>query len=254
MARPLLALGGIVLIGIGVVTAFGWNWGTDADTTTPLTTAIRGVKLNGDSGSVKIRTGTTASVRQHLHYMWRDKPGNAFHVDGDQLVLEDCGNHCSASFEVVVPAGIPVSGKLDSGMLDVAGASSVDVQADSGSAKIENVSGLVKLRHDSGSVELHDVGEVQLQNDSGSIRGDSVRGPVDVTSSSGSVRFALAQENNVKVHADSGSVEVTVPGGPYHVIGSTDSGHRRIDVQTSDSASHTLDLTTDSGSVTVRSA
>lgn len=254
MARPLLALGGIVLVGIGVATAFGWGWGSSFDTTTPLSATIRSVRLDGDSGSVKIRTGSATSVHQHISYHWRGKPSDAFHIDGDQLVLADCGNNCSADFEVVVPAGIPVTGKLDSGGLDVAGASSVDVQADSGHARVEDVSGAVKLRLDSGSIELRNVGEVQLHSDSGSIKGDGIRGPVDATVSSGSVKLVLSQANDVKVKADSGSVDLAVPGGPYRVQGSSDSGHRSIDVPTDGSAPRTLDLTTDSGSVTVHAA
>jgi len=254
MARPLLALGGIVLVGVGLATAFGWGWGSSFDTTTQLTATIHSVRLDGDSGSVKIRTGSAASVHQHVSYHWRGKPGDAFRVEGDQLVLADCGKNCSADFEVVVPAGIPVTGKLNSGGLDVAGASSVDVQADSGHARVEDVSGPVKLRLDSGSIELSNVGEVQLQSDSGSIKGDGIRGPVDATASSGSVKLTLSQANDVKVKADSGSVDLAVPGGPYRIQGSTDSGHRSIDVPTDGSAPRTLDLTTDSGSVTVHAA
>ncbi|MEV7039921.1 DUF4097 family beta strand repeat-containing protein [Amycolatopsis sp. NPDC051061] len=256
MARPLLALGGIVLIGVGLATAFGWGWGSDFDNTKTLSETIRSVKLEGDSGSVKIRTGTGPStVHEKIDYHWRSKPGDTFfHVDGDQLVLSDCGNNCSVDFEVVVPAGVPVSGKVDSGGLDIAGVASVDVQADSGHARVEDVPGLVKLRLDSGGIDLRDVGEVQLHADSGSIKGIGVRGPVDVTSSSGSVDFTLAQANNVKIKADSGSVDVEVPGGPYRVVGDSDSGRRNIGVPTDGSAPNTLDLTTDSGSVTVRAA
>ncbi|WP_439384854.1 DUF4097 family beta strand repeat-containing protein [Amycolatopsis lexingtonensis] len=256
MARPLLALGGIVLIGVGLATAFGWGWGSDFENSKTLSETIRSVKLEGDSGAVKIRTGSGPStVHQSVNYHWRGNPGDTFYrVDGDQLVLTDCGDNCSVDFEVVVPEGVPVSGKLDSGGLDVRGVASVDVQADSGHAKVEDVRGLVKLRLESGGIDLENVGEVQVHASSGSIEGKGVRGPVDVTSDSGSIEFSLEQANNVKVKADSGSVEVTVPGGPYRVVGTSDSGHRDIDVPTDGSASHTLDLTTESGSVTVRAA
>ncbi|MEV6619359.1 DUF4097 family beta strand repeat-containing protein [Amycolatopsis sp. NPDC051106] len=256
MARPLLALGGIVLIGVGLATAFGWGWGSDFQNTKTLSETIRSVKLEGDSGSVKIRTGTgSPTVHEKVSYHWRGKPGETFfRVDGDQLVLTDCGNNCSVDFEVVVPAGVPVTGRLDSGGLDVAGVASVDVQSDSGHARVEDVPGLVKLRLESGGIDLSDVGEVQVHADSGSIKGTGVRGPVDVTASSGSVDFTLAQANNVKIKADSGSVDVEVPGGPYRVVGDSDSGRRNIDVPTDGSAPNTLDLTTDSGSVTVRAA
>jgi len=256
MARPLLALGGIVLIGVGLATAFGWGWGSDFENSKTLSETIRSVKLEGDSGSVKIRTGTGPStVHEKVSYHWRSKPGDTFYrVDGDQLVLTDCGNNCSVDFEIVVPAGVPVSGRLDSGALDVAGVASVDVQSDSGRAKVEDVSGAVNLRLSSGSVDLRDVGPVTVHSDSGSVTGRGVRGPVDVTAESGRVEFALTQANDVKVKADSGSIEVEVPGGPYRVEGNSDSGHRDIGVPTDGSAQHVLDLTTDSGSVKVRAA
>jgi DUF4097 and DUF4098 domain-containing protein YvlB len=256
MARPLLALGGIVLIGVGLATALGWGWGSDFRHTDTVSQTIRSVKLEGDSGSVRIRTGSAPStVHEEVSYHWRSRPAGPFYrVDGDQLVLTSCGTNCSVDFEVVVPEGVPVTGKVDSGALDIAGVSSVDVQSDSGGARVEDVSGAVKLRLDSGSIDLRNVGSVQLQSDSGSITGDDVRGPVDVTASSGSVEFELAQANDVKVHADSGSIELTVPGGPYRVEGGSDSGHREIDVPTEGSAQHVLDLTTESGSVTVRAA
>jgi hypothetical protein len=256
MARPLLALGGIVLIGVGLATAFGWGWGSDFENNATLPQTIRSVKLAGESGSVKIRTGPgPATVHQQISYHWRGNPGDTFYrVEGDQLVLGDCGTNCAVDFEVVVPAGVPVSGQLDSGGVDIAGVSSVDVRADSGDARVEDVPGAVKLRLSSGSIDLRDVGEVSLTSDSGRVTGNRVRGPVDVSAESGSVEFTLVQANDVKVHAESGSVELTVPGGPYRVQGDSDSGHRDIGVPTDGSAAHTLDLTTESGSVTVRAA
>ncbi|WP_410595679.1 DUF4097 family beta strand repeat-containing protein [Amycolatopsis sp. lyj-23] len=256
MARPLLALGGIVLIGVGLATALGWGWGADFKTTDTLSQTIRSVKLEADSGSVKIRAGSGPStVHQEIGYHWRSKPeGSFYRVEGDQLVLGSCGTNCTVDFEVVVPAGVPVTGNIDSGGLDVAGTSSVDVHVDSGHARVEDVAGAVKLFMDSGSIDLANVGAVQLQSGSGSITGDGVHGPVDVTSASGSVDFTLAQANDVKVHAESGSIDLKVPGGPYRVQGGSDSGHRDIGVPTDGSAQHLLDLTTESGSVTVRAA
>ncbi|MEV6876322.1 DUF4097 family beta strand repeat-containing protein [Amycolatopsis sp. NPDC051128] len=256
MARPLLALGGIVLIGVGVATAFGWGLGSRFENNHTVSETVRGVKLDGDSGSVKIRTGSgQPTVRETIHYNWRSKPGgDFFRVEGDQLVLAGCGRNCTVDFEVVVPAGVPVTGKLDSGELNVAGVSSVDVQSHSGQARVEDVSGTVKLRLESGAIDVRNVGEVQLHADSGHVQGNDVRGPVDVTSSSGSVELTLTQETDVKVKSDSGSVEVNAPGGPYRVQGDSDSGHRDIDVPTDGSGRHVLDLSTDSGSVRVRAA
>ncbi|HWD04646.1 MAG TPA: DUF4097 family beta strand repeat-containing protein [Amycolatopsis sp.] len=257
MARPLLALGGVVLIGAGVAIAFGWGVGSTVERDAAITQPIHGVRLDADDGSVRIRSGSgPITVHQTLHYNLRGEPGDAWQVQDGQLVLGGCGHNCSADYDIVVPAGLPVTGKADSGGLDIAGAGSVDVTADSGHAQIANVPGLVKLRLDSGSIDLHDVGPVQLHSDSGHVSADGVRGPVDVSSDSGRVELALASPNDVKVRADSGSVDVRVPSGSYRVIGDSDSGQRSVDLpQTSGGAgAHTLDLNSSSGSVTVSPA
>jgi hypothetical protein len=255
MARPLLALGGIVLIGVGVAIALGWGLGSSVVRDTKVTQPIHSVKLAADSGDVKIRVGTGAvSVHQKLHYNFRSAPDDAFHLEGDQLVLGSCGRNCSADFEVVVPAGVPVTGSTSSGGVDISGVASVDVSAGSGDAKVENVAGLVKLTLDSGSIDLRDVGGVQAHSDSGHVSGDGLRGPVDVSADSGSVNLTLAQPSDVKVKADSGSVDVRVPDGSYRVIGGSDSGSRSIDIPQGASEVKTLDLNTSSGSVSVKAA
>jgi putative adhesin len=256
MARPLLALGGIVLIGVGVAIALGWGLGSSVERDTKLAQPIHSVKLAADSGDVKIRVGTgPASVHQKLHYNFRSAPNDdAFRVEGDQLVLGSCGRNCTADFDVVVPAGVPVTGSTSSGGVDITGVASVDVSADSGDAKVENVAGLVKLTLDSGSIDLRDVGGVQAHSDSGHVSGDGLRGPVDVSSDSGSVDLTLAQPSDVKVKADSGSVDLRVPGGSYRVIGDSDSGSRSIDIPQGTSEVKTLDLNTSSGSVSVKAA
>jgi len=260
MARPILALAGIAVIGVGVAIGFGhWGFGfgktVSRDAT--LSQPIRSVKLAGDSGDVRIRTGSGAArVHQTLRYHNSDEPADAFRIVGDQLVLGDCGRNCSADFDVVVPAGLPVTGASDSGSVDLAGVGSVDVSADSGSATVRDVSGPVKLRLDSGRAELHNVGDIQVRNQSGRITADGVRGPVDVNADSGRIDLILTQPSDVKAKAQSGRIELSVPSsGSYRVVGSSDSGRRTVDVpQHSDSDTKTLDLTTDSGGVNVKAA
>ncbi|GAA3533408.1 DUF4097 family beta strand repeat-containing protein [Amycolatopsis ultiminotia] len=257
MARPLLALGGIVVIGVGVAIAFGWDVGSSVTRDATVSRQIRGVQLASDSGDVHIRTGTgPVRVHQKIDYYFRGEPGDAFHVEGDQLVLADCGDNCDADFDVVVPAGVPVTGKSDSGSLDIAGVGSVDVTADSGRAEVADVAGPVTLRLDSGSIDVHNAGDVKLHSDSGRVTADGVRGPVDISADSGRVELGLAQPANVKVKADSGSVELRVPAdGSYRVIGDSDSGHRSVDIpQNPGPDPKTLDLNTSSGSVTVKAA
>ncbi|EME56786.1 DUF4097 family beta strand repeat-containing protein [Amycolatopsis decaplanina] len=255
MARPLLAIGGIALIGVGVITGLGWWWPSDAEATSEVTQPIRSVRIDNDEGGVKIRTGEgPVRVHQEFEYRW-NKPGDAFRVEGDTLVLAGCGTTCEVRYDVVVPAGIPVSGKLDSGALDIAGVSTVDVTVDSGRVEVSDVPGTVKVKADSGRVELKNIGQdVDVDANSGVIKGERLGGNVQAHADSGRIDLALVKAANVTAKSDSGSIEVTVPAGDYNVTGATDSGHRDIGVNQSGSAPHKLDLNTDSGSVKVKAA
>lgn len=255
MARPLLAIGGIALIGVGVLTGLGWWWPSDAEATTELTQTIKSVRIENDEGGIKIRTGNgPAKVHQEFEYRW-NKPGDAFRMDGDTLVLADCGKNCEVRYDVVVPAGIPVTGNLDSGSLDIAGVSTVDVRVDSGSVEVSDVPGTVKVQSDSGRVELANIGQDATVNaSSGSIKGERLGGNVDVHADSGRIELELVKAANVKAQSDSGSIKVTVPAGDYNVTGSSDSGRRDIDVNQTGAAQYKLDLNTDSGSVKVQAA
>jgi len=238
MARPLLALGGIALIGIGVVVASGFFLDSHEDNDARLSQVVRSVKIETDSGSVHLRTGDVQATTIHrsISYHWK-KPGDSYRLDGDQLVLSDCGWNCSVDYDVVVPKGATVSGKADSGSISVDGLVSADVRVESGSVTIHNVDGPVTAKADSGDVI-----------------GDGLRGKVDAQTDSGSVRLTLEVPQDVRAQADSGDVELVVPRDRYRVEGSSDSGDRNIGIAADSSAARTLDLTTDSGNVTVRAA
>ncbi len=255
MARPLLAIGGIALIGVGVLTGLGWWWPSDAEATAQLTQPIRSVRVENGEGSLKIRTGNgAATVHQEFEYRW-NKPGDAYRMDGDTLVLGDCGSNCEVAYDVMIPAGIPVTGKIDSGSVDIAGVSTVDIEVDSGRVEVKDVAGAVQVKADSGRVELANIGQdVTVNASSGSIKGENLGGKVDVKADSGRIELELDKPNNVTAQSDSGSIEVTVPQGEYDISGSSDSGSRDIDVNQSGSSQYKLDLNTDSGSVKVNAA
>ncbi|MFK0249418.1 DUF4097 family beta strand repeat-containing protein [Amycolatopsis azurea] len=255
MARPLLAFGGIALIGVGVLTGLGWWWPSDAEATSELTQQIKSVRVDNEDGAVKIRTGSgPVKVHQAFEYRW-NKPGDAYRVEGDTLVLAGCGTSCEVAYDVTVPAGLPVSGKVDSGAVEIAGMSTVDITVDSGRVEVSDVPGTVKVKADSGRVELKNIGQdVDVHASSGSIKGERLGGNVKTQADSGRIDLELLKAANVTAKSDSGSIEVTVPSGDYTVTGTTDSGSRDIDVNQSGSAQYKLDLTTDSGSVKVKAA
>jgi hypothetical protein len=238
MARPVLAIGGVALIGVGALIAVGWFTESNEQRERQITEQVRTVRLANDSGSVDLRVGDVAAttVRQRFSYRW-SKPSEGFQLDGDQLVLGDCGWNCSVDYDVVVPPGTTVTGHVDSGDIQLDGVASADVTADSGSVKVRNVAGPLNATVDSGDIE-----------------GDHLGGKVDARADSGSVKLRLEVAQDVRVRVDSGNVDLTVPKGSYRVEGNSDSGNRDIKVTSDSSALRTLQLDADSGDVTVRPA
>jgi hypothetical protein len=238
MARPVLAIGGLALIGIGVVIAVGFFSDSHSEAQTQVVQQVRRVKLEIGGGSVNLRTGDVpaTTVHQRFSYHW-DKPGDGYKLEGDQLVLGGCGWNCTVDYDVVVPQGTTVTGDADSGDITIDGVASADVSADSGTVKIHNVAGPVTAKADSGDIV-----------------GDGLRGRVEARANSGAVKLTLDVPQDVLARADSGDVDLTVPRDNYRVQGDSDSGDRTIGVIVDGSAPRTLDLTTDSGNVTVRAA
>jgi DUF4097 and DUF4098 domain-containing protein YvlB len=216
---------------------------------------VRTVRIDNDS-SVSIRAGdvTTTTVHQRVSYSWNE-PGETARLDGNELVLSGCGWNCDVEYDVVVPKGTAVTGKADSGDVDLDGVASVDVSADSGNVKIRNVAGAVTAKADSGNVELTGIGQdVTVKADSGNITGEGLRGKVDAKASSGSVTLRLDVAQDVVARADSGNVELTVPQDRYRVEGDSDSGRRDIEITTDSTAANLLRVDSDSGNVTGRAA
>ncbi|HKS45621.1 MAG TPA: DUF4097 family beta strand repeat-containing protein [Amycolatopsis sp.] len=138
MGRPVLAIGGIALIGTGIAIGLGWGWPSTAEANTRITQQIHTVRFDVDSSDVTVRTEDVSAtvVRQRLSYHLRSRPDDAFQVDGDQLVLTECGHNCSAQFEVVVPRGTAVTGAVTSGKIELEAPGTVDVRATSGEIDI----------------------------------------------------------------------------------------------------------------------
>lgn len=218
MERTTRALAGVGLIGVGVAVAAGWWWPSTAEATDEFREPVRIVEIDNDSGSVTVRAAevATTTVRQTFRYSWGDH-GDGTSLEGGTLRLDDCGWQCSVDYEVVVPLGTTVRGKVNSGNLDLDGVAEVAVEVDSGNVTVRNVEGPVKANADSGDVVLR-----------------------------------LAVPGSVTASADSGNVELIVPPASYRVTGDTDSGDRTITVPQDPTSEFVLDLESDSGDVTVR--
>lgn len=214
---------------------------------------IRSVLVDNDSGSVKIRTGGTSNVHREVHHH-SDRPGPTHRVEGDVLILEPCRvRNCWIDYDVVVPEGVTVTGKIDSGDVSVEGVQSVTVAADSGDVTVRGVSGKVSVKADSGRVDLVDIGDnVSVEVSSGSVKAVGLGGSADIAASSGSVEVALVEVGNVRARANSGSVDVVVPRGRYRVDAAVDSGDLDNAIGSDVAAANTVDVEADSGDVSIR--
>jgi DUF4097 and DUF4098 domain-containing protein YvlB len=265
----------IGITGLGLLGACGWNVATESySDSNGVGDAFTSLRFANDSGSVTIRTGDTTTVKREVHY-GDDKPGeHTFRVKDGVLELDSCDKrNCWIDYEVTVPADTKVSGQVDSGSADISGvaevnvrassgevavkdvAGAVNVEANSGSVELANIGGAVVAKADSGSVQANDVrGDLTLEASSGSVEAHGIGGATQVNASSGSVVVELTAAQDVRVHAESGNVEVAVPQGSYQVETSTDSGDVDSDVDDDPAGDHQLDLHTDSGDITVSQA
>src|SRR5262245_61018773 len=129
------AVAGITVVASGLVlSACDWdefadNHFSDHET---LTEPVNEVRFINDAGNVKITVGDTVEVRRQVNY-GDAKPGKTYRMDGDALVLQECEvRDCTVDYEVTVPAGTTVSGRLDSGNIEVTGVARANVEAQAG--------------------------------------------------------------------------------------------------------------------------
>lgn len=142
MGRVALAIGGVALIGAGIAVGLGWWSPGGAGTTTEVdhqvSQRIHTVRIDDlSSGDVTIQTGpvTAATVHEKFHH-GGTTPGDAYRVDGDQLVLSACGHDCTVDFDVTVPSGTAVTGNRHSGTVRIRDTGPVDVSGTSGDVDV----------------------------------------------------------------------------------------------------------------------
>lgn len=263
----------IAIAGLGLLSACDWVTSerfTDSDRVGERFTSVR---FANDAGNVTIRTGGSTTVRREVHHN-DEKPGDTFRVKNGVLELDPCPvRGCRINYEVVVPAGTTVTGEVDAGDVDISGLAEANVRASSGNVTMRDVSGAVNVEASSGSVTLADIGgAVVAKASSGTVRAERVRGgailqassgeveargiagATEIESSSGNVVVNLTTANDVRVHAGSGNVEVSVPQAAYRVRLTAGSGDVDSDVDDDASGEHQLDLQTNSGNITVTRA
>jgi hypothetical protein len=253
MAAPALAVAALVGLSACGVNFPGNTLVDGVKGTTPVSL----VHLNGPgSGDVTVTVNTAAhetDVKRTVHY-GGSAPAQTAHFSGSTLLLNmGCGNNCSVSYQVTLPATAAIDGSTSSGSITVSDMSSVDVTSSSGDIVVNRVNGPVKASASSGNVTVTTVsGTVDLHATSGDVVARELSGPTNTLStSSGDITVDLSTVSDLSARATSGDVNVKVPAGAYHVITEVSSGDVHVNIPTDPNAPHTLDLHATSGDITV---
>lgn len=219
--------------------------------------AITEIRLEPGSGDLTVETADTKQVEIRRMVRYRsNEPDTSYKIEGTTLVLDaDCGSWCSVNYEVTAPKGVAVRGGGDSGNINLSGVSAVDVKIDSGNITVTGATGKVAAETDSGNVIVRGAtGGVDLMSGSGNIDADQLGGPQNTArADSGNIGLSLITPGAVTAQADSGNIRVQVPSDSYQVEARTDSGRTNVEVPDVPDGKHLLDLSTDSGNITVSS-
>ncbi|MFG2721375.1 DUF4097 domain-containing protein [Streptomyces sp. NPDC048416] len=203
---------------------------------------ITAVRIDGKSDGFRVRgkQGVTKPVvHREITYRGKSKPdGPTYHVENGVLVLGGCSGQCSVDYTVDVPAGVPVTGSTTAGGLNFSSVGSVKVSAEDGRIVVSGATGPVDLRTTNGSIEAK------------GLKGAGVT----ARASNGSISLAPGTAQDVTAQTANGSITVTAPPAKYHVSAQTQNGNKKLGIPDDPTAAHHVNLTTDSGGITLQSA
>lgn len=213
------------------------------------------IVIASGSGNVAVRTAgiNDTRIKRVVRYHG-DEPGRTYRLAGTVLHLDtDCGHDCSVDYDIEAPTGVTVRGEVTSGDLNLTGIATADVTVSSGNVRVNGATGEVRAEASSGDITVTDLkGTVRLVATSGDIKGHGLGGAaLSAEATSGDIDLELAKPGPVTARASSGDVSVRVPEGRYQVRTTADSGEQQVSIPHDPASPHILDLSADSGNVTV---
>ncbi|MFE1902395.1 DUF4097 family beta strand repeat-containing protein [Streptomyces gardneri] len=172
-------------------------------------------------------------------------PDTTWKLEGGRLTLRvDCdavASHCEAVHRIKVPRDVAVT-----------------VENEDGDITAEGFATPLKVRSDDGDVRVAgSTGDVDLGSKDGdlAVGGDTRAPKVLARSDDGDVQLTLgAVPRSVEVFTQDGDVSVTVPTAEYDATASTSDGDVSLDVPRRTGGEHSLNVRTDDGDISVRTA
>ena len=234
-----LVTAGLVAVTALTLGACGFGPRSIATDTYTVPDEITSVRLDLSAGSVTLRgdaSATEVGIERTVDYAGAYPEQETHRVEDGVLVLSGCGRHCSASYSVDLPAGLPVTGGTEHGSIDLTATGAVDVETSNGSITLTGIDDGIVARTSNGKVT-----GTRLGGTAG----------VDAETSNGAVELTLATPQDVRATTDNGRVEVTVPDGSYRVRAETDLGGTDVTVPDDPDGEFTIDASSSNGRVTV---
>lgn len=206
--------------------------------------AVTAVRLAGGDGAVTLRRGSVSGVQIHRQVWYRHgRPQQrADRVEGSTLVLDTtCGRDCSFGYTVTLPAEVSVSGKIDTGPIDLNGVSTVDVTTNDGGVNVRDASGKVIVRTGTGPIDVRNApsveartndGRISVRNTTAGVIAKTGTGPIQLSDVKGDVD-AATRDGHIDLTNVTGKVTARSVTGP---INGTGIGGPRTEAQTADGA------------------
>ena len=239
----------VLLAWAGLSQSF-WRPFRPTSTTSP--GAVTAIDVRRGVDGLTVTPGDRTEVRQIVSSWIPGRSGDVT-LSGTTLSLDGCGWWCRVRYEVSVPAGVQLTGRLDSGDLTAERVGSVTFATGSGSIRLTSVDGPISVETGSGDIRIVGASdEVRASAGSGNVTVTDPGGTVKAETGSGNIDLTLAAPSSATLHTGSGNITARVPAGSYRIAGKTGSGNRDITVATDPASTYVLTLDTGSGNVRVQ--
>jgi hypothetical protein len=246
MKRNTWVVVAIAVIAVGLAFLFSPLATFTRDSGTQSFSGVTLIEFDLENSPITVQSGGDEVIVEYSYSSGLLGSANvALDQSGETLRLEqDCPGFfiawgCQASFELVVPAGVEVSGATSNGsvaLTDVEGL--VDVTTSNGAITLENVTSAVVARTSNGSI----IGE-SLSSDE-----------FDVATSNGRITLSFVTAPSLlSARSSNGTIEVLLPADapPLAVETSTSNGRVSADIRTDPEAPGSISLQTSNGDITV---
>lgn len=259
----------LTLIIVALVVLGSWRPFQSTATSFPAA-GVTTLQVNEGVTGLTVTTGDRVQVAQTIRSWLPGSMGRITRNNGT-LILDGCGWFCQVQYEVTVPVGTDLSGRMAIGDVTAANVGAVHLVIATGDVQLSGPTGEVVVQTGTGQVQVTSpksstsvttgTGRITITNASGPVTATTgtgqititdAGGPVTATTGTGEVAATLSTPTSANIKTGTGAVTLRVPSGSYRVQVFT-SSRQQIGIPIDSSSPHLLTVTTGTGSVTIES-